>query len=127
MATSHTRWAVVMSRNAGFVDQVSLQFRHVASEEHTLQPHQMGSGDVTHCRLCGPQVSEWHDLLHFNARRVTLKERALCSWHGVFWSYFISQCRLCGPQVSVWCDCLHFHVRRVTPEGHALCSWYGVF
>ncbi len=22
MATSHTRWAVVMSRNAGFVDQV---------------------------------------------------------------------------------------------------------
>jgi len=24
MATSHTRWAVVMSRNAGFVDQVSL-------------------------------------------------------------------------------------------------------
>ena len=24
MATSHTRWAVVMSRNAGFVDQVRL-------------------------------------------------------------------------------------------------------
>ena len=23
MATSHTRWAVVMSRNAGFIDQVS--------------------------------------------------------------------------------------------------------
>ena len=26
MATSHTRWAVVMSRNAGFIDQV----RHAA-------------------------------------------------------------------------------------------------
>lgn len=25
MATSHTRWAVVMSRNAGFVDQVRAQ------------------------------------------------------------------------------------------------------
>ena len=24
MATSHTRWAVVMSRNAGFIDQVNL-------------------------------------------------------------------------------------------------------
>ncbi len=23
MATSHTRWAVVMSRNAGFIDQVT--------------------------------------------------------------------------------------------------------
>lgn len=25
MATSHTRWAVVMSRNAGFVDQVGFR------------------------------------------------------------------------------------------------------
>ena len=35
MATSHTRWAVVMSRNAGFVDQcVELDFQYPSEGIH---------------------------------------------------------------------------------------------
>ena len=35
MATSHTRWAVVMSRNAGFVDQcVELDFQYASEGIH---------------------------------------------------------------------------------------------
>ena len=30
MATSHTRWAVVMSRNAGFIDQVTCSWTPIA-------------------------------------------------------------------------------------------------
>lgn len=38
MATSHTRWAVVMSRNAGFVDQVRL-LRVCVCRQHTAWLH----------------------------------------------------------------------------------------
>lgn len=35
MATSHTRWAVVMSRNAGFIDQcVELDFQYPSEGIH---------------------------------------------------------------------------------------------
>ena len=35
MATSHTRWAVVMSRNAGFIDQcVELDFQYTSEGIH---------------------------------------------------------------------------------------------
>lgn len=38
MATSHTRWAVVMSRNAEFVDQcVELDFQYPSGEPHASQ------------------------------------------------------------------------------------------
>lgn len=45
MATSHTRWAVVMSRNAGFVDQVRLEHSHnfLIAVCHWL-PQAQGSG-----------------------------------------------------------------------------------
>jgi hypothetical protein len=39
MATSHTRWAVVMSRNAGYIDQVGLAAAHLACWLPCLPSH----------------------------------------------------------------------------------------
>ena len=39
MATSHTRWAVVMSRNAGFIDQVTAELmRTYLLCDHGMSP-----------------------------------------------------------------------------------------
>ena len=54
MATSHTRWAVVMSRNAGFVDQcVELDFQYPSEGIHRRwDAGGEALGSRPSCQLC---------------------------------------------------------------------------
>jgi len=65
MATSHTRWAVVMSRNAGFVDQcVELDFQYPSEGIHRRwDAGGMGSSFVS----ASMQISR---LAHLNSEKV---------------------------------------------------------
>lgn len=54
MATSHTRWAVVMSRNAGFIDQcVELDFQYPSEGIHRRWD---GGFRITSCASTPDQV-----------------------------------------------------------------------
>jgi hypothetical protein len=56
MATSHTRWAVVMSRNAGFIDQcVELDFQYPSEGIHRRWD---GGFRITSCASTPDQVSD---------------------------------------------------------------------
>ena len=62
MATSHTRWAVVMSRNAGFVDQcVELDFQYPSEGIH----RRWDAGfRITSCAATPDQVGAFGNSVH---------------------------------------------------------------
>ena len=52
MATSHTRWAVVMSRNAGYIDQcVELDFQYPSEGIHRRWDAGAGEASSTHIQV----------------------------------------------------------------------------
>lgn len=65
MATSHLRWAVVMSRNAGFIDQcVELDFQYPSEGIHRRWD---GGFRITSCASTPDQVCPFNDSLWCNA------------------------------------------------------------
>ena len=96
MATSHTRWAVVMSRNAGFVDQcVELDFQYPSEGIHrrwdaggkalrvNSMIHSLGRWGV----MCSPSIWLVHSSFKPPSNVVSALSGALAPWLlGVYWN-----------------------------------------